>query len=173
MTPEESFAAFLTRKPLVRFSVYSHIQAQTLQDLSEEITSLIEGSIKDGKFAEGSNIQLIYGRFWLWVLGAYEVTRTMSEYHTCFSGTLNVRVSRFKSQISMLRMPFAKLQFKGSDKPINGEASIYNIDIDAKDFVFQINDNKFTMRGLMNDFASLVTGIRPEEVLRDLRDANV
>jgi hypothetical protein len=173
MMSEDSPTAFLARYPLVRFSVYSQIQAQTLIDLSVEITGLMESSIKDGQFVDGSNIQLIYGRFWLWVLGAYEVSRTMSEYKSCFSGALNRRVSAFKAQISILRMPFAKLQFKGSDMPINGEASISGIDIETKDFVFHVGDKRFPMRWLMNEFVSLVASIRPEDVVRDLRAANV
>jgi len=171
MTPEQTLADFLAKDPLVRFSVYSQIQAQTLRDVSTEVSSLLDSSISEEKFVNGSNLQVIYGRFWMWVLGAYEVTRTMSEYKTCFSTSLNSRVADFKAQISILRMPFAKLQFKGNDKPINGEASIYSIDMKARDFIFQVGDKQFPMRWLMNEFNSLIASIKPEDVLSDLRAA--
>ncbi len=171
MTTEDTLAAFLARDPLVRFSVYSQIQAQTLRDLSNEITELIEASINDRQFVDGSKL-LIYGRFWMWVLGAYEVTRTMSEYKVCFSTNLNEKVAEFKAQISILRMPFAKLQIKGSDKPIGNEASIYSVDMEAKDFLFQVGDRKFPMRSLMKEFLGLLASIKPEDVLHDLRDAH-
>jgi len=171
MTPEQTLAEFLAKDPLVRFSVYSQIQAQTLRDAAAEICLLLDGSIRDEKFVDGSNLNVIYGRFWMWVLGAYEVTRTMSEYKTCFSSSLTNRVADFKAQISVLRMPFAKLQFKGSDKPINGEASIYSVDMKARDFVFQVGGKHFPMRDLMNQFNSLIASIKPEDVLFDLREA--
>lgn len=171
MNPEQTLANLLAKDPLVRFSVYSQIQAQTLRDVSAEICSLLDSSIREEKFLEGSNLNVIYGRFWMWVLGAYEVTRTMSEYKTCFSSSLTNRVADFKAQISVLRMPFAKLQFKGCDNPIDGEASIYTIDMKAKDFVFQVSDKYYRMRELMNEFNSLVASIKPEDILLDLRAA--
>ena len=172
MTTEDTLPKFLARDPLVRFSVYSQIQAQTLRDLSNEITELIDASIKDGQFVDGSKFQLIYGRFWMWVLGAYEVTRTMSENTVCFSSNLNKKVAEFKAQISVLRMPFAKLQFKRCNKPISNEASIYSVDMDARDFLFQVGDKKFPMRSLMKEFLGLLASIKPEDVLHDLRDAH-
>lgn len=172
MSSEKTLADLLAKDPLVRFSVYSQIQAQTLRDVSAEISSLLDRTISEGKFVDGGNLNVIYGRFWMWVIGAYEVTRTMSEYKTCFSTSLNGRVDAFKRQISTLRMPFAKLQFKGSDKPINGEASIYSFDMEGKDFIFQVGEKQFPMRWLMGEFNSLITSIKPEDVLSDLRGAS-
>lgn len=171
MTPEQTIAHLLAKHPLGRFSVYTQIQAQTLRDVTAEIFTLMDNSIREENFVDGSNVNVIYGRFWMWVIGAYEVTRTMSEYKTCFSSSLTSRVADFKAKISVLRMPFAKLQFKGCNKPINGEASIYSIDLKAKDFIFQVSDKKFTMRQIMSEFNALIVSIKSEDVLSDLRTA--
>jgi len=162
------------KKPLDRFSVYSQIQVQALWDLSEEICKLLDESIKEKMFVgSGANgLNFIYSRFWLWVLGAYEVTRTMSQYSTCFSERHNSEVSAYKKKITVLRIPFAKLELKGNAKqPINAEASIYGIDVEAKDFSFQVSGEVVSMRSLMSEFVRFTKLMEPKDVLHDLRDA--
>jgi hypothetical protein len=157
--------------PLMSFSAYSHGQVQTLGRLSEEIVGLLDESI-EGQNIDGAGFQRIYGLFWLWVLGSYEVTRTMSEYKTCFSNRLNTEVALFKERVSVLRMPFAKLQFQGRDRrPINGEASIYGVDLQNKDLSFNVEGKVESVRALLAEFAFLTQRIEPADVLHDQRDS--
>ncbi len=170
---EENFSEFLKREPLAKFSVYTQIQIQHLWTLSSEVNRLMDSSIRDRMFymGEENNLGRVYGDFWLWVLGAYEVTRTMSHYPTCFSSRFSAEILAFKKQIAALRMPFAKLQFQGSNEPINSEASIYSMDMENRDLCFRINGTAFSVRTLMRDFERITKEVRPEDVLHDLRQA--
>lgn len=172
MTHDDAAAEVWKRTPLARFSVYSHIQAQAVQSLSTELIHHLDCSITEGK-VDGQGFQRIYGLFWLWVLVAYEITRTMSEYKKCFSGRLNDEVSSFKRSISVLRIPFAKQQFQGRDRrPISGEASVYGFDLEKKDLSFEIEGTVVWLRSLLAEFEHLMQSIEPADVLHDLRAAH-
>src|SRR5688500_1407574 len=109
--------------PLIRFSIYSHLQVKIIQSLGAKILEVLDNTFLDERI-DGEAFTAIYGQFWLWILAAYEVSRTMSEYPRCFSERHNTEVTQFKRRVSVLRMPFAKLQLQGRDKQsINGEAS--------------------------------------------------
>lgn len=169
MTTDSVILEMLKRTPMVRFSMYSQIQIEIVQNLSVELVQNLDQAIQDDQI-DGQTFQFIYGRFWLWVLGAYEVTRTMSEYKNCFSGCLNTAVLTFKRSVSILRIPFAKQQFQGKEnRPINGEASVWGFDLVKKDLSFKVGDKVVWMRALIEEFECLVRSIKPEDVLLDLR----
>jgi hypothetical protein len=172
MTTNDTLAEMFKQAPLIRFSVYSHGQVQIIQSLSTELIQLLDSSITKQEI-DGQNFHRIYGLFWLWVLGAYETTRTMSEYSVCFSDRLNTEITSFKRRISVLRMPFAKLQFQGGDKrPINGEASVYGIDLEKKDLSFKVGGTVESVRTLLAEFERFTQQIEPADVLHDLREAD-
>ncbi|WOB06868.1 hypothetical protein [Piscinibacter gummiphilus] len=168
-----NLTAIWQQEPLAKFSVYTQVQIQHLWKLANEIKQTLDASVQDGIFYAGkeNNLNRVYGDFWLWVLGAYEVVRTMSHYSTCFSESYSAEVVAFKKQIATLRMPFAKLQFQGSDKPINGEASIYSMDTEAKDLSFRIAEKIFSVRPLISEFERITKEVKLEDVLFDLRSA--
>ena len=163
----------LKRAPLVRFSLYSHAQVDAVKWLSSDLLARLDVCVSDGA-VDGEGFQHIYGLFWLWVLGAYEVTRTMSEYKTCFSERLQGDIASFKKSISVLRIPFAKQQFQGRDKrPIAGENSVYALDTKKKDLCFEIEGKNIWMRDLIEEFDGFVGSITIDDVLGNLRDASL
>lgn len=158
------------RAPLMRFSTYSQVQVEALQRLSVEIRKLLDTSISE-RAIDTAGFQRTYGLFWLWVLGAYEMTRTLSEYKKCFSERFQAEIAKFKGSISVLRIPFAKQQFQGRDKrPISGEASVYGFDSTKKDLSFQIDGKEIWVRGTLAEFDSFVDAVTIDDVLGDLRD---
>ena len=162
---ESQEAVFLTYPPLVKFSVYTQAQIECLQRLSDELRQFLD---EDGGL--GGNFQKIYGGFWLWVLGTYEVSRTMYEYKHCFSARLSTDILTFKKNISVLRMPFAKQQYQGKQKrPINAEASVYSFNSETRDIAFAVEDNVLWVRVLLAEFDDLMESIKHEDVLQDLR----
>ena len=171
MNQDDAIAKMLEKAPLLRFSPYSRGQVETIRNLSVELIKLMDDSI-NGNEIDGQSFQRIYSLFWLWVLGAYEITRTMNEYNKCFSVRLNEQVLLFKNHISILRIPFAKLQFRGREKrPINGEASVYSIDLEQKDLTFKVRETIVSVRAQLAEFERLVEEIKPEDVLFDIREA--
>src|SRR4051794_39337074 len=77
--------------PLIVFSVYTDIQSRTIRGLGQDILASLEAGITPddgtgkGIVCSGEVIDCCYGQFWLWILGAYEVVRTMCQAELCFS----------------------------------------------------------------------------------------
>ena len=95
----------------------------------------------------------------------------MSQHPACFSARHNAEVKAFKKKIATLRMPFAKLEFRGSKGPINSEASIHSMDAEARDLSFRVGEEVVSMRALMGDFVRFTKIITSDDVLHDLRHA--
>lgn len=160
----------LDQNPLIRFSVYTHIQVCTLSTLGREILALLNSSIAEGS-ADPQASNRAYGMFWLWLLGAYEVTRTMCQAKSCFTAELSTKLIALKKPLSKLRMPFAKQEYKGENSPIATEASISAVDTIGKDFKFKINGTVLSVRDLIGAFESVFGNIKREDVLNHHRDS--
>lgn len=156
--------------PLCRFSVYSQLQVAAVQRLATELEYLLDAAIEDD-VVDTRSFQRIYGLFWLWVLATYEVSRTMSEYRSCFSTELGERILAYKRHVAVLRIPFAKQQFAGRKEPIGAEASISAVDARTKDLAFSVEGRVFWVRELLSEFEELIQSIKPKDILRDLREA--
>ncbi len=174
MTNDTLLAGFFQCEPLAKFSIYTQIQVKHLWKLSIEIFELLDHSMSDGAFyvGEENNLNHLYGDFWLWVIGSYEVARTISQYSTCFSETYAAEVLAFKRQIVGLRIPFAKLELQGrSNQPIKNEGSIYSMDIQKKDMYFRVEEKIFSVRSLISEFNHITKNVKLADVLYDLRHA--
>jgi hypothetical protein len=172
MTLPASYVAYFEANPISRFSVYTDDQIKTLRKLAEELTSLLDSSMSEGCW-DGQGSIRAYSIFWLWVLGAYEVIRTISQAGNCFSTTALQRIKSFKQRITQLRIPFAKQEYAGRkpQSPIRNEASIYSVDTLKKDFSFEVKGAIFSVRNLLTTFEELITSIKPNDVLDDHRQS--
>lgn len=160
------------KNPLLAFSVYTHMQAEITRGLGRDVLATLDNAIalsaQEGATttADGSGINRAYGQFWLWVLAAYEVVRTMSQASGCFSKRLAERLVEFKRHIAGLRIPFAKQEYaQGGDHPIGSEASIAGINGNTCDMSFTVRGVTYSVRGLVSEFDNLMQGIRPDDVL--------
>jgi hypothetical protein len=96
---------------------------------------------------------------YLWVLGAYELVRTLDERctknHALIDTTLKQHVQDFKGKIARLRMPLAKMQparKHPNDSPIAYPGIHQELGI-----AWHIGKNTFiTRRELSNDFLDLI-----------------
>lgn len=163
--------AMLEANPLVRFSVYTHIQAAFLRERGQEILRLMDRASVGG--ATPSLTQTVYPEFWLWVFGAYEVVRTMSIGQGCFSPSLTVRLVDLKKQLTPLRMVLAKQERAGHQGNIDADGSIAGFGLENKDLVFLLDGKqprRLSARELIRTVEELFAGIRLEDVLLDFRD---
>lgn len=158
--------------PLLAFSVYTHLQVDITRRLGAEVlatldTAITPPTVEGGATkADGATINRAYGQFWLWVLAAYEVVRTMSQAAGCFSEPLAARLLEFKRHIAGLRIPFAKQEYaRGSDQPIGSEASIAGIKGTPRDMSFEVQGVGYSVRELVSEFDNLIQGVRPDDVL--------
>ncbi len=100
MSDEKLVDKMLNENPLIAFSVYTHIQVEIVRDLGRQILEILDNAFKPG-VAEGNSVNRSYGLFWLWILGSYEVTRTMTQADSCFSNALMAKLKSFKKQVSI------------------------------------------------------------------------
>jgi hypothetical protein len=156
-----SYRAFVGHNPLIRFSVHTHRQIHVLGSVAGEIRAHLNAAIADAG-ANTERLDAADGLFWMWVLGAYEVTRTVGQAKDCFSPSAHSRIVTFKRHIAGLRIPFAKQEYAGDSKsPLQSEQSIYGIDSAQKDFSFEVREAVFWGRDLLDQFEALVASITP------------
>ena len=163
MNENSSFDEILVKDPLIKFSVYTHIQIKQLEEVSNEILQLFDS--QKSIYA--------YGKFWLWVLGAFAVIRTMYQARSCFDIKTQKDLCSLKNQLSKIRVPFEKQEYEWKKhKPINSEASIAGLGDNQNDMIFIINDSSISARNLIRSFKSTTAQITQEKILRDHRKAD-
>ena len=86
--------------PLARFSEYLASRHQLLLRAADELERLLDAG--DGARASDA--------MWLWTLGAYEVTRTLSQAHASLSPSLHRAVTELKVELERVRVPITKLE---------------------------------------------------------------
>lgn len=159
--------------PLVIFSVYTDIQCTVIRKLGQSILAALDQGIReeDGKTSvDGEMFNRVYGDFWLWVLGAFEIVRTMEGAKECFSPRLQDELRTFKRKIVFLRSPFTKQMLAGARTKIRAEPSIADIEHSPPNMIFSVESQRFSVRDLCTHFEAMIASIRREDVLFDFRD---
>ena len=161
------------KNPFLKFSIYTQVQIQQLKMVSDEILGILDRNNVAGVF-DANDLLRSYGLFWLWVLGAYEVVRTMDEHEKCFSEPLHQKLGVLRRELATVRIPFAKQQHpskKGKeDRAIGSEPSVVGVGNENKDLLFEIEGNSVSCRNMLKRFNDFIQSVNHEEVLRDLRD---
>jgi hypothetical protein len=173
---ENIILRLLTDNPLVRYSVYTHVQYLCLQKLMLDFCATLDVAIQREPSLQGEVIVDVagynrsYGQAWLWVLGAYEVVRTMCQTPSCFSPPLAERLRALKKRLTLVRIPFAKQELAGTKESVSVEPSPSGIRSDPCDLVFDIGGRAVSIRRLMNDWDAVFTSITLADVVGDRRD---
>ncbi len=151
--------------PLLAFSFYTQLQTDVTRRLGQDVLAALDEAIGREE-VDATTLNRAYGQFWLWVLAAYEVTRTMSQAKRCFREAIAEKVVAFKRRIAGIRIPFAKQEYPGGgDVAIGAEASIAGIDSKKRDMTFVVRGVAFSARSLMTEFDALIRGIERGDVL--------
>ncbi|MGF6936984.1 hypothetical protein OKW41_006146 [Paraburkholderia sp. UCT70] len=159
--------------PLLGFSIYSVMQVRLLRKLGDQFVQSANQlmSKEPERLFDGEDHLNTYGQFWLWVLGAYEVTRTMKEARSCFSSGASARIAAFNQRLSKVRMPFAKQQHRGKKSMVAGEPAVNTFDFNRRDLVFRIENADFYAKDLVREFNELIDGVEAEDVIRPIHAA--
>jgi len=165
-----NFHAFVAENPLLRFSLYTHLQSRAILDLGESIKFQLDSILRKQGKADVSQGDA-FGDIWLWTIGAYEVVRTMADpkWKESWSESKYEEIVTCKRRIADIRVPFAKQELR-SGEAITAENSIYGLDHDKRTYFFQIGDNVFDIREEIDLFEELISGISPEDVLGDISE---
>jgi len=157
----------LEREPLTGFSFFLSGRVNVLLGVADEILeNLDQGFSKES--VDGSRIDRAETLLWLWILGAYEVVRTMTQARDCFAPRVHDELTRLKRGLSAVRMPAAKMEKPGKKQPVTSNRSPFGWDISKRDLL--VNDPEvapdLSARDLLAKFEQVFSAIRKEDVLR-------
>ncbi len=156
----------LEREPLLAFSFYLAGRVLFLCALAEEIVA----NLDQGFSVEPINGDVI-GRadmlMWFWLLGAYEVVRTMHHAKQCFSERLAADLQDLKEELARARMPAAKMEKPGRRAPGTSNRSPGGWDYSNRDLL--VNDpeerESISARGLLARFDQVFSSISRADVI--------
>lgn len=148
------------QKPLLVFSVYTQVQADFLVKLGKEL---------DKKLQSYNNVISgfgdTYGHFWLWLLGAYEVIRTLAQHTDSVDPDFVEELNELKRYLAEVRMPFAKQQYRGRGGKIGPDLSVVSI---QQDLEFVIGGKSFSARTVIDRVVTFFLSIEPGQVSAEL-----
>jgi hypothetical protein len=175
MESEDRPDNYLLDYTLVAFSLYTDLQYKMVRVLGEEIIQCFDETISAD---EKGHIRILYrgrytydgySKFWFWTLGAYEIVRTMGGAKKCITPEMLAKLNQLKHKLGVLRIPFAKQLLQKEDVAVNAELSIYSHSASPPDLKFQVKDQVISARATIEEFAAVVGGIEPADILADFR----
>lgn len=153
------------RVPLIAFSHYLSGRTNVLLDIADEIVENLDlafscAIVNGGRLARAESLM------WLWILGAYEVVRTMCQAKICFSDKAFNELSELKKTLSKIRMPAAKMEKPGEKTPVASDRSPSGWDIPSRDLL--VNDPHaapdVSARHVLKEFKSVIASITKDDV---------
>ena len=171
METDPSFNNYLQEKPLINFSLYTSLQVDTIVEFGKKITDQFDSTISLPNRVDMSSPD-IYGQVWLWVIGTYEIIRTMAEpnFKNSWNEDTYSRINDYKMKLSGLRVPFAKQQLRRKPDAVQHECSIYSIDFENKSYIYMAEGKTYNIRTMINEFNELIKSITTEDIHHDLRE---
>jgi hypothetical protein len=171
MEHRPAIEAMLDATPLLSFSVYTPAHIQNLNVLRKMMNDLSTRTNGDDAL-KVSNYQEYYAFFWFWVLGAYEILRTMDQHkETCFCATKHIEIRRHKKALSRIRIPFAKQELEGENKNVHehptkfwGENSVCGVDVE-KGWAFSVKGNSVWTYELINETHNFLNSFHRSDIL--------
>lgn len=93
-----------------------------LLDIADEIVENLDQGFS-GECVHANQIERAETLMWLWLLGAYEIVRTMCQSKKCFTQQIFDELSQLKKRLAKVRMPAAKMEKPGSKSPVTSDRS--------------------------------------------------
>lgn len=111
---------------------------------------------------------------WFWILGAYEVVRTMHQAKQCFSERLVDDLGRLKKTLAVIRMPAAKMEKPGKKAAVPSNRSPAGYDIENRDLLVGDPEESpdISARSVLSEFDRVFSSITKSDVLAHHREAN-
>jgi hypothetical protein len=159
------------RDPLSNFSFYLSGRVSVLSGFADEIIENLDDGF-NSSVVQGEKIGRAESLMWLWILGAYEIVRTMVQAEKCFSPEALNRLRKLKKSLAIVRMPASKMEKQGKRVPVTSNRSPSGWDVENKDLL--VNDpegHTVSARNLLNDFDDTFCSIRKADILARHEDA--
>ena len=163
---EAVIAEMYNRYPLLLFSGATQSQVTAVRELGNEILCIITQSKVAERALDSTKMMHAYNLFWFWVLGAYEVLRTMDQHKECFTATVAIEINNLKKNLAVVRVPFAKQELRGTGEPISGELFIYGFGSDLETLLFEIQGKVWDATDLIRNVMRFFDGINREAIIK-------
>jgi hypothetical protein len=161
-----TWAESIEREPLLAFSHYLSGRVSVLCSFAQEIIENLDAGFSS-KSVDGGRVDRAESLMWLWLLGAYEVVRTMHQAKSCFSERLLQDLAGLKKALARARMPAAKMEKPGKRAPVTSNRSPSGWDVENRDLL--MNDPEecpdISARWLLSEFDRVVSSIVQSDVL--------
>ena len=154
--------------PLMRFSLYTHTQFESLCRTRSRLSSICPRPNDIGA-VNYSELLDYHDLFWLWTLGAYEVLRTMTQHSSCFREEAQERLQKAKVEVATLRMPFAKQELRGqTPKGKNRFSSENSFSAIDNGLVFIVNEERIQSEDFMDRTIEVLRSIKIDDIISSM-----
>jgi len=162
-----TWAQTVEREPLIAFSHYLSGRVNVLCSFADEILENLDKGFS-GQCVDGGRIERAESLMWFWLLGAYEVVRTMHQAKACFSDRVVDELSSLKKILATVRMPAAKMEKPGKKKAaVTSNRSPTGWDVENRDLL--VNDPEenpdISARWMLSEFDRVFSSITKSDVL--------
>lgn len=154
------------REPLIAFSHYLSGRVNVLCSFADEIIENLDRGFS-GECVDGGRVERAESLMWFWLLGAYEVVRTMHQAKGCFSERLVQELGSLKKTLARIRMPAAKMEKPGTKVAVTSNRSPAGWDVEKRDLL--VNDPEenpdTSARWMLSEFDRVFSAITKSDVL--------
>jgi len=161
-TEEEIFE----RDPLSAFSFYLSGQVNILSAFADEIIENLDIGFS-ARSIDCERVARAESLMWFWILGAYEIVRTMCQAKQCFSTAFMVDLQSLKKMLATVRMPAVKMEKAGKMVAVISNRSPSGWDVKNCDLL--VNDpeehGNISARTILKEFDHVFCSITREDVL--------
>jgi hypothetical protein len=162
-----TWAEIVAREPLIAFSHYLAGRVNVLCSFGDEIAQNLDKGFSC-PCIDGDCIERAESLMWFWLLGAYEVVRTMHQAKICFSERLVQELAPLKKTLASVRMPAAKMEKLGNKREVvTSNRSPAGWDIANRDLL--VNDPEdsqdISARRIMSEFDRVFSSITESDIL--------
>lgn len=161
-----TWAEIVARDPLIVFSFYLAGRVSVLCSFGDEITHNLDKGFS-GTYIDGGCIERAESLMWFWLLGAYEVVRTMHQSKICFSEQLLQELVPLKKMLASVRMPAAKMEKPGKKETVTSNRSPTGWDVANRDLL--VNDPEdsqgISARRILSEFDRVFSSITESDIL--------
>lgn len=159
------------RDPLIAFSHYLSGRVHVLLAIADEIVENLDEGFS-GQPIDGGRIERAESLIWLWMLGAYEVVRTMCQAKACFTQQTLEELNQLKKLLSVVRMPAAKMEKPGVTIPVTSNRSPAGWDVSRRDLLVGDPESAdIFARDLLQEFDRVFSSIKAADTRGRHEDA--
>ncbi len=159
-----TWVQIVERDPLMAFSHYLCGRVNVLFSVADEVVENLDRGFSSQPI-DFARIERWESLMWLWILGAYEVVRTMCQAKSCFTQRAYDELNQLKKALSVVRMPAAKMEKPRTNIPVNSNRSPAGVDVARQDLlVGDPETSDVSARGLLAEFDRVFSSIKSSDI---------